>query len=465
MLLLARVRRTIRRHALAGSETGVVAAVSGGSDSVALARLLRELAGAEELRLVGIAHFNHQLRASAVDDEAFCAGFASTLGVPFVSDRADVAARARTERRSVEDAARAARHEFFERARIHFGADVVATGHTRDDQAETFLLRLLRGAGSRGLASMHPRNGTIIRPLLDCRRRELRNYLAGAGVSYQEDETNADVNIPRNRVRAELMPLLESRFNPDVVEVLADAADVAREEWRWLLENADEAFEQICRRDAEGWRLDAARLRQIPLAHARLVAWRAMSQGSGGRPIGFLHVDDLLELGGRDSGAIDLPGQRAQRLGPEIVLRSNPQASIEAMGTFWYPLDVPGEARVPEAGLVVSARPEGSWDEHRGPGCTEKAVVQLGGDRRLAVRNWRPGDRFRPLGMDGRKKLQDFFVDRKIPRAERPLVPIVVDELDRIVWVAGHGIDEEFRVTEPAQPVLVLRLKSLGGPA
>ena len=201
-------------------------ALSGGSDSVALAHLLHALDASAELHVAGVAHFNHQLRSAASDDERFCEGVAAAIGRPLLVDRADVAARARRERRSIEDAGRAARYEFLERARLHFEADVVALGHTRDDQAETLLLRLIRGAGSRGLAAMHPRRGRIIRPLLDCRRAALRAYLEALHIAFIADESNDDVSIPRNRVRAELLPLLEGRFNPSIVDALASEAEI-----------------------------------------------------------------------------------------------------------------------------------------------------------------------------------------------------------------------------------------------
>ncbi len=462
MEVLARVLRTIRRHGLAGPGTGVVAAVSGGSDSAALARLLRALDDAGDLVLKGIAHFNHQLRPGADDDERFCARLASTLGIAFLAGRGDVAQRAREERRSIEDAARTARHEFFEHARRHFDADVVATGHTRDDQAETFLLRLVRGAGARGLAAMHPRRDHIIRPLLDCRRADLRAFLDAEGAGYRDDETNDDVRIPRNRVRAELLPLLEDRFNPDIVEVLADAAEVAREEWQWLRRVAAEHCDCLCREDRGAWRIDVGGLQALPLAVARAVVWEALSRAAGGRPVGFAHVEDLLQLIQQPTGTVDLPGRRAQRLGPDVVLTSSPSAREAAEErAFRYPLPVPGEVRLAEWGVAVSARRESSC----GPVELDRrcAVVQPAAGDRLAVRGWRPGDRFRPLGLGGRKKLQDYFTDRKVPRAERHRIPLVVDQFDRIVWVAGHGISEEFRVTEPAQPVLVLRLKPVGG--
>ena len=239
-MLLQRVRQFARQHLLFRADTRVVAALSGGSDSVALAVILRELDAAGDVRLVGAAHFNHQLRGDAERDEHFSASFARSLDVPFAADRGDVRARARLERRSLEDAARRERYESFERIRRQFGADVVALGHTRDDQAETLLLRLVRGAGSRGLAAMYPRRGTIVRPVLDCRRLELRKYLDERNLEYVDDETNDDVAIPRNRVRAELLPLLAARFNPAIVDVLAHEAELSREVWAWLEAAADE---------------------------------------------------------------------------------------------------------------------------------------------------------------------------------------------------------------------------------
>jgi tRNA(Ile)-lysidine synthase len=474
MELLDRVRRTIRRHDLARSDTGVVVGLSGGSDSVALAHILRALEAGGELRVAGVAHFNHQLRTAADGDERFCAGLAASMGWRFVVDREDIAERATRAKRSIESVARTARHEFFERAREYLAADVVALGHTRDDQAETFLLRLLRGAGVRGLSAMHPRHGPIVRPLLDVRRADLRSYLESRQIAYVHDTSNDDVSIPRNRVRGELLPFLE-RFNPSVVEVLADEADLARAEWQWMEAAADEQAPGLWRREGDTWRAEAVRLAGLPPALARLVVRRALVEASGGRSIAFSHVEDVRELGRSGGGPISVPGCRVQRLGGDVVLTNSPagpgvrRPQAAPANLFSYPLSIPGEAGVAEIDAVVSAEVaasatagEARMSAQDGP----TALVRL--DRcgvRLAVRNRRPGDRFRPVGLDGRKKLQDFFVDRKVPRQQRDLVPLVVDEFDRIVWVAGHTIDEEFRVTDSAQAVLILRLKPLGGPA
>jgi tRNA(Ile)-lysidine synthase len=328
MDLLARVRQTIRRHDLARAETRVVVALSGGSDSVALVWLLQSLAEAGDLQVVGLAHFNHQLRAAADEDERFCERVAAALRLPLLADREDVAARAEREGRSIEDAARTARHAFLERARAQLTADVVALGHTRDDQAETFLLRLIRGAGSRGLAAMHPRKDALIRPLLDCRRHELRAYLTARHSTYVADESNDDVSIPRNRVRAELVPLLEQRFNPSIVDALADQAEIAREEWRWQTDAAERLSAAICRREGDRCRIDAEALNDAPPALARLVVHAAMTAASRGRPIEFHHVAAALELCRAGGGPIDGPGQRVERIGASLVLTGRPEGAV-----------------------------------------------------------------------------------------------------------------------------------------
>ena len=455
-MLLDTVRRTIRRHRLASPDTRVVIALSGGGDSMALGQLLGELAARRELTIAGVVHFNHQLRPAADADEAFCRSVADAFGWPFEAERGDVRARASREGRSIEDAGRSMRHEFFDRARAELSADAVAVGHTRDDQAETFLLRLLRGAGPRGLSAMHPRNGAIIRPLLDCRRAELRAYLRERGVAFLEDETNSDLMIPRNRVRAELLPLLEARFNPSVVDALAGQAELARDDWTWMIEEVKSRKLEV--------ESDA------PRALRRLVLWRAMTAAAGGRTVSFEHVEAALDLLDRaeSGGSIDAPGHVVERRGDRLVLRKGRSRDAHSTDAnfFRYPLSIPGEVALPGQGIVVSAElaaVETAAATLEAPvrNRATAVVAAEGWQPPLAVRNRRPGDRFRPFGLDGQKKLQDFLVDRKVARADRDRVPLVVDENDRILWVAGHEIDEAFRVTGASRAVLLLTVRQL----
>jgi tRNA(Ile)-lysidine synthase len=468
MELLDQVRTTIARHALAPAGTRVVVALSGGPDSVALAHLLRSLAQGGELELVGLAHLNHQLRDAAAGDARFCQEVARDLALPLALEQADVGAYARRQRRSIEDAAHDLRYEFLTRARRHFRADCIALGHTRDDQAETFLLRLLRGAGARGLAGMHPRRDRFIRPLLECRRADLRGYLEALGIDWVQDASNEDVAIPRNRVRAELLPLLEARFNPRVVDVLADEAEIAREEWQWLQTSAAALLSAACRREADTLRLDAGLIQRAPLAIARLALQQAMAEVSGGKPVGLEHVTAALEICRAEAGAIDAPGHRLERQGSDVVLRGRLGRGTagSVAPAFSYLLPVPGEVKVPEANCSVSASTAVSaWDvaDQIGTGDLTHLVPVDRCAGPLAVRNRRTGDWFRPPGLGGRKKLQDFFVDRKVPRERRDAIPLVVNERDRIVWVAGHSADAEFLVQDPAQAVIILRLRLWGG--
>src|SRR3954451_3496842 len=470
MDLSRRVREVVRQHDLIGADTRVLAAVSGGSDSVALVHLLRALADAGELRLGGVAHFHHQLRASADADEGFAASIAASLDLPFICDREDVAARAAREGRSLEDAGHAGRHAFFARARETAGATVVALGHTRDDQAETVLLRLLRGAGSRGLAGMHPRNGLIVRPLLGCRREELRAWLAERQLPFRDDETNDDVSIPRNRIRAELLPLLQARFNPAIVDVLADHADLARDAMGWTDASAADLDAALVRRShtpdgAARCEIDVEGLRAAPVALQRALLWRVMTEVAGPRPIAYDHVEAARRLiEGPGDTRVDLPGQRVQRIAARVVLTGRVPGALgrpapDQRTVFRFPLSIPGEVVLADAGWAVSADASARAivSSIEGPD-----VAQVRGDLcngALAVRNRRPGDRFRPVGLDGQKKLQDYFVDRKVARERRDRVPLVVDEHDRIVWVAGFGIDAAFRVTDPPKAVVILKLR------
>jgi tRNA(Ile)-lysidine synthase len=284
-----------------------------------------------------------------------------------------------------------------------------------------------------------------------------------------------------------LLPFLQDRFNPGIVDVLADEADLARETWEWLEAQADELCRRArgradLRRDARQaipattaraqTELDIATLAAAPSALRRVVVWRAMSEAAAGRPVGFGHVRAVLRLmESGDGGSFDAPGHRVDRRGPDLVLisrQTGSQAVVagDASNFFEFPLSIPGEVTLPAAGCVVSAETSsaGAMDAHALRFDRAMAVVRRDlCNGSLRVRNRRPGDRFRPIGIGGRKKLQDFFVDRKVARNRRDTVPLVVDETDRIVWVAGYGIDEAFRVTDPAQAVLILKLKP-GGP-
>ena len=474
MSLIESARRTIRRHELLRPGDRVVVALSGGADSVALLLVLRELAAARECEIAGAAHLNHQLRGADADaDEAFCRRLVAACGLPFDVERIDVRRLAGDAGVSIETAAHSARHDFFGRAAMRLNATAMAVAHTRDDQAETFLLRLLRGAGPRGLGGMHPRSGFIIRPFIESARADVRAFLALHQTEFCEDASNADVSIPRNSVRHELIPYLQLRFSPGIVDVLDREAAIARDDSDFLEESAALAAATLVAVTAHEVAIDASGLLAQPPAIARRVIGQAQRAASGGRFIPFDAIDAVLAFAVSNSaGPIDLPGHRVNRRGGTIVLtKSTGRRHRAAAGSthlpsleFTYELGLPGQVSVPESACAISAEAEflssgesaaARWTlASRG----NQAVVEAAKlAPPLVVRNRRPGDRFRPLGLQGHKKLQDFLVDAKVRRTDRDSIPLVVDSNGQIVWVAGHAVAEDFRVTDRTKAVVILK--------
>lgn len=464
--LAARVLAGIRRRQLLEPGARVVAAVSGGVDSVALAWILRELSDAGALQFVALAHLDHSLRgAESARDAAFCRDLAAELGVPFEVNAADVARLARQHGQSLEEAGREARYAFFERVRARVEADAVATAHTRDDQAETVLMRLLRGAGTRGLAGIPPRRGAIVRPLIDLRRADLAAWLDAHARRSVEDSTNADQALTRNWIRHALLPQIAGRFGDGVIDVLARGADLARADESVLSEIAREVAPGIQENAGDAVVLNVTALCVQPLAIRQRVIRDALKR-LGGRGPSAAHVAAVLRMAESGQPARLRLGRRQLELsgaGRVLSIREARQAGTHPHGAWAYPLTIPGELDLPEAGGRLKAEPTtlsalgGLRTLKQLP---EGRAVVAGLEGPLLVRAWRPGDALQVLGLSGRKKVQDLFVDRKVPRERRHAVPVVTHPDGRIVWVAGHALAEPFRVSEATKSVVVLSFEA-----
>ena len=438
--LLAKVRE---QRLFAPGET-VVVAVSGGADSVVLLDLLVRLA---ELRLnLVVAHLNHGLRGDASDgDERFVARLAAGYGLPCALRRVEVAADAACDRLSLEEAGRRARYAFFDdTARAH-GAASIALAHHRDDQAETVLIRLLRGAGGGGLSAMEScSQGRLKRPLLKVPRREIERYLSSRGLDHRTDESNADTTILRNSIRHELIPLL-TRYNPKVVERLAATAEILACDEELLAELTETAFRRLSACDRLQVVLDAAALALEPRGLRLRLYRRALLERRGDlREIGLAHLEaiDRLVASARPNARLKLPGEcSVQRSYGSLFFRAREHALDPG-----FELTVPGEGSYPlPAGGHLQVR--------RVP----RPAVLDPGSRRVALlspeaapfpwtlRSFLPGDRFTPLGMQGGQKVKALFINEKIPPGERGRIPLLLSR-GRILWVLGVRMAEEARV-------------------
>ena len=439
----------IRKHALlkAGGRVGI--AVSGGADSVALLRVLLELR--KELGIVlSVVHFNHKLRAvESEQDERFVAELAQRHKLEVRCESGEVAAYAAEKHLSLETAAREMRYRYFRQLLRNGELSRIATGHTLDDQAETVLLKIVRGAGSRGLAGIYPQlsvssfqprhpEASIIRPLLETRRRDLEAYLATLGQSWREDKSNRDLRHLRNRVRHGILPRLERYLNPGVREALAETAEIARAEEEYWEREVARSLPLVWKAsqtqdDApSGGVLNFSASNDLPLALQRRLV-RAASESLGLR-LDFHHVEEILALGCRGSAkSTTLPdGWVVSRKTDE--LRFEPERGTLDESTYEYRLPVPGTVEVWETrSRFETILVPGSAAEGYNPGdLLDRALLAA----ELRVRNWRPGDRFWPAHTKAAKKIKELLQERHVAGPERKLWPVVASGVD-VVWMRG----------------------------
>lgn len=466
---IRRVRDFASRHALWTPAARVLVALSGGGDSVALLILLDELARAGDITLAGACHVHHHIRgAEADEDERFCRRLADRLAIPLTVVHRDVPALATEARQSLEVAGRLARRAALVETAAALGADWIATAHTRDDQAETVLLRIVRGTGISGLGGIRPRRGPFVRPLLAESRATLRAWLRDHGETWREDATNEDRANPRNRVRHELLPYIREHFNPSAEHALARLADVAGAEDEFLAASAlsEEAAGALAL-GAGVVSLDGRRVTALPKAVARRLVRRALEMHDPSHVYGLDEVDVVLEAcAAQAPAALELRNLRVERIRPGEVLLKKRELARHAP-PFRYELSVPGTVEVAEAGCVVEAEgpmPAGEAGPLMGGDGLDVRMAQVPADSLIAgliVRSRAPGDRLRLRGVAGRTKVQDLFVDRKVSRLERDRIPIVTDAAGRIIWVGGVALSGEFRVNERTKAVVVLKLRRL----
>jgi tRNA(Ile)-lysidine synthase len=469
--LMRRVVEAIKRQRLIERGDRIVVAVSGGPDSVALLSVLHGLIPSWNLSL-SVAHFNYGLRGSESDDDAaFVMRLCAHFNIPYRCERLTLTDNLGklSKGRSLQEAAREARYAALLRLCESLGANKVAVGHTRDDQAETVIMWLLRGAGTTGLSGMPSLRLPFIRPLLAVGRTDVLAYLVEQRLEFREDSSNATSMYLRNRVRHHLLPVL-TRFNPAILEGLARQADILREDDACLDSMAAEQFARVARALGNNeWGLDRTGLLALPLALQRRVLRKAVQHATGvNRGPSFGVVSLMLErvVHGCSGSCVTVRHAKVSRAYEKILFQpcaavTGATARSAVASDMSIALPVPSTISWPPTGQQLQA------DLVHGPqsenACSILPPMQaiLDADRMtldLCVRTWRPGDRFHPFGFGGhQKKLQDLFADLKVPRLSRERIPLIVAP-EGIVWVAGYRTDHQFRVTASTRRLLRLAL-------
>jgi tRNA(Ile)-lysidine synthase len=461
--MLQSVVRTITRYRMIQPGERIAVACSGGPDSTALLLVLQELAPKLGCTL-SVCHFNHRLRGEeSQEDERFVRSLAERLGVAFDCARADVRGSAAKARANLEAKARELRYRFFRSLIEARKADRIAVGHTADDQAETVLHRFLRGSGTRGLAGIYPvAEGGIVRPLIEVRRQAVVQWLQDRGQSWREDQSNRDLRLTRNRIRHELLPVL-SRYNPRIVETLAGTAVIAKEEESFWERFLPEVLSRPARVEAGSVVLEISTLRELPRAVARRVLRWALGAAAHGRrepansrsgcikagkaapPRGeFEEIERLLRLvnEGRSGSSVQLAGKLlASREYSRLVVQQ--AGSTRASQGYSRSFRVPATVEVPEIGstfsfeLVPIGREKARYNRN-GAFLLDKRLAEFP----LTLRNWQPGDGYKPKGHQRQRKLKELFQKGRISRSERQGWPVVVAG-DQIVWMRGFEVPEE----------------------
>jgi len=450
--IVSSVKETIECHHMISPSDRIGVAVSGGLDSVVLLDILTSLRHELQISLLPI-HLNHGIRGAEADrDEVFVKHISQAYDLPCLTQRMDVPHFQRQHSLSLEDAARKLRYQFFARVMEQHNLNRVALGHTADDQVETILMRFIKGGGARGLSGMPPiREGRYIRPLLNTWRDHVYEYAQLKGLSWVEDSSNTKITYFRNRVRHELIPYLK-QYNPNIKQRVLRVSELLATDDHYLQQLAHDVSTSVMT-GTETAIISIPRLLSVPLPLQVRVLQDAFNRLESGRYMEYPHLKKVLQLVHDRGGSkrIPLPGGFwAKRVYDTLTLEKGDEITHDKPGRI--PLETPGRTLLRHFAMAIDA----TIHEGRLVPTPDRNEAYLDYDRLalpLHVRSCRPGDSFVPLGMSSRKKLKNFFIDLKVPRAQRGKIPLVISATE-ICWVAGWRIDDRFKIGDMTQRTL-----------
>jgi tRNA(Ile)-lysidine synthase len=461
--LINKVIPVITKHTMLTQGDTILIGLSGGPDSVCLLHVLTTLREKYDLGLHAL-YIDHGLRPGETDREIeFCSRICEKLNTPFMTKSIAVKSYAKAEKLNMQEAARQLRYRTYEETAYEIHAHKIALGHTADDQAETVLMRLFRGSGLTGLAGIPPVRKNIIRPLIEVERKAIESFLDSGGINFMIDSSNKKKDYVRNRIRLSLMPLLRE-FNPDITGTLSKTAALFRDEERYFEIIVTKTLMKLISRKTETRiELFLTPFEIMDKVIMRRVLRRAIDATKGLRGISFVHIEAITDLirSGNPGDRLYLPGGiRVIKDYATLILTSEAPVTLNT-----YTLTSPGETILKEAGVLIKAS-EAGIDEPEVMGQMQGIWTSLGifdADTLnfpLMARPRKHSDFFYPLGFGKRKKLQDFFVDQKVPRDERNRIPLILSG-DDIIWVVGYRADDRFKVTEKTKRVVKLEIKKV----
>lgn len=460
MHILDKAKQTIHKYSMIRSGDSILVGLSGGPDSVCLLTILERLKPELEITLTAV-YFDHGLRPEETPDEIeFCKDLCGSIDVPFHVRSINVLEHAKAARVSKQESARELRYRALRDLVHEVGAQKIALGHHADDQAETILMRLFRGTGPSGLAGIPPVRNNIIRPLIEIERMQIEHFLDAEGIGFMTDSSNLHDDYLRNRLRIHIMPAVK-KLNRDVIRTMSRAAEICRDEERYFdLQVTKTLMKLITRKSDRSIELFLSPLETLDIVLLRRVLRRALDETTGLREITFLHIDELIHLirTGKAGDRIYLPGaRRAIKKYATLLITAEQTQAIEAV-----PFDAAAPVAVTESDMVLVPKilERADWQGAYGNGKQSAVFAFDKLSLPMQIRSRRAGDSFYPLGLAHRKKLQDFFVDEKIPRDERDTVPLLVSG-DSVVWVVGHRTDGRFAVDAATRQVLQIDIKPL----
>ena len=455
--MIDKVRSFIGEYALIDKNDRVLVALSGGIDSVVLFDLLYKLKDEMGFK-ISAAHFDHMIRENSADDALFVRNLCKNYNIDIYTSKGDAKKFAMEEKLSLEDAARRLRHAYLRHIAAQTGADKIAFAHHKNDRAETYLMRVLRGTGGDGLGCMPERDGMIVRPLLCAEKEEITHYAKVNRLAWRDDETNADAAYTRNRIRHETIPHLIEHYNESVINTLSCNARLMSVDRDYFEAEVTKAVEKAEMTD-DGYYLDDDSFIYLHKAILTRCIRRVLALLGFENDIYENNIADVMKLfyEQKTGAMINLPNgaiARRDAFGVEIIRGESAPPVFAEM-----PLDLNGTTYVADCGTFDCSKADADMKKIKSHSKNVAFfdTMALGGS--LVVRSRRQGDVFHPLGAPGKKPLKKYFIDKKISRFRRDYIPLVADGSE-ILWIVGHEISERVKLTEESISALKIIFNS-----